>query len=164
MCRLKFAVPIVGDISNLRYRRQHYATAYLSLSITSHLLPPSYYHSPRTITTCLPSKKGCIDGNAPSFQVQLYSATPATLKLHKLYLQSRRWELKLIGAQTSLKHHIPHRKKQASISNRCLFLLFDFQHLLLRLNRQLFTPRAVLLCTSVCLIRSYPELIACVSL
>ena len=108
MCRLKFAVPIVSDMSNLRYRRQHYATAYLSLSrllisyqtltsatlrncvfitlITSQLPPPSYYHSPRTITTCLPSKKGrWIAGKAQTVALLRFACdTPAFFNLPNL--------------------------------------------------------------------------------
>jgi len=54
--------------------------------ITSQLPPPSYYHSPRTITTCLPSKKGrWIAGKAQTVALLRFACdTPAFFNLPNL--------------------------------------------------------------------------------
>ena len=57
-----------------------------STLITSQLPPPSYYHSPRTITTCLPSKKGrWIAGKAQTVALLRFACdTPAFFNLPNL--------------------------------------------------------------------------------
>lgn len=57
-----------------------------STLITSQLPPPSYYHSPRTITTCLPSKKGrWIAGKAQTVALLRFTCdTPAFFNLPNL--------------------------------------------------------------------------------
>ena len=86
MCRLKFAVPIVSDMSNLRYRRQHYATPYLSLYYIHR------FHLPRAITPLAlsqlasPSKKGrWIAGKAQTVALLRFACdTPAFFNLPNL--------------------------------------------------------------------------------